>query len=44
VFYDGSWVLCRLSGTEPLVRIFAENKNGVLAQKDIDAFFNLISC
>ena len=25
---DGSWLLIRLSGTEPLVRVYAETKEG----------------
>jgi phosphoglucomutase len=27
IFADGSWVLMRPSGTEPLVRVYAETEN-----------------
>ncbi len=27
IFEDGSWMLMRPSGTEPLVRIYAESEN-----------------
>lgn len=37
-FADGSFVICRFSGTEPLLRIFAENRTREAAQKDIDCF------
>lgn len=36
-FADGSFVVCRFSGTEPLLRICAENSSKALAQKDIAA-------
>lgn len=32
VFADGSWVICRFSGTEPLLRIAAEAEDEQLAQ------------
>lgn len=34
-FEDGSFVVCRFSGTEPLLRICAENSSKELAQKDV---------
>ena len=37
-FQDGSFVICRFSGTEPLLRIFAENRTREAAQQDIDCF------
>ena len=27
ILEDGSWVLCRISGTEQLVRVYAESDN-----------------
>ena len=35
-FADGSFVICRFSGTEPLLRIFAEAGDAAAAQKYID--------
>ena len=37
-FKDDSFVICRFSGTEPLLRIFAESKNTVRASAYIRAF------
>ena len=37
-FADGGFVVCRFSGTEPLLRIFAENRTRETAQQDIDCF------
>ena len=36
-FEDGSFIICRFSGTEPLLRIFAEAKDASSAGKTIDA-------
>lgn len=43
-FEDNSFVICRFSGTEPLLRIFAESSDGVAAQKyiaDFKKFLNI---
>ena len=43
-FADGSFVICRFSGTEPLLRIFAESSDGVAAEKyiaDFKTFLNI---
>ena len=37
-FKDGSFVICRFSGTEPLLRIFAESSNQKAAAKYISDF------
>ena len=37
-FEDDSFVICRFSGTEPLLRIFAESSDGTDAKKYIVAF------
>ena len=37
-FEDGSFVICRFSGTEPLLRIFAEADNKEKATKYIKDF------
>lgn len=37
-FKDGGFVSCRFSGTEPLLRIFAESSEGNTAEKYIAAF------
>ncbi len=37
-FDDDSFVICRFSGTEPLLRIFAESERADVAQKYIDDF------
>ena len=41
-FEDNSFVICRFSGTEPLLRIFAEGKTESQAQSYIDAWKNLL--
>ena len=41
-FEDDSFVICRFSGTEPLLRIFAEGKNAEQAQSYIDAWKDLL--
>ena len=44
VFTDGSWTICRFSGTEPLLRLAAEGNTSDQAQRHIDcwkAFLNL---
>ena len=42
-FDDQSFVICRFSGTEPLLRIFAEDKSRDGAQKLIDVLKDFIS-
>ena len=37
-FENGDFVICRFSGTEPLLRIFAESNNSEKAQGYITAF------
>ncbi|MBQ2903713.1 MAG: phosphoglucomutase/phosphomannomutase family protein [Clostridia bacterium] len=37
-FEDDSFVICRFSGTEPLLRIFAESSDAETAREYIDAF------
>ena len=34
-FKDGSWIICRFSGTEPLLRMAAENESPEGAKQDI---------
>ncbi len=41
-FEDGGFIICRFSGTEPLLRIFAEADNKETAQGFIDAFKKLL--
>jgi len=41
-FADSSYVICRFSGTEPLLRIFAEAGDGETAKSYIDAFRRLL--
>jgi len=41
-FEDGSFVICRFSGTEPLLRIFAEADNKDRAREYINAFKNML--
>ena len=38
VYFEDGWVICRFSGTEPLLRIFAESTTAERAQGYIDAF------
>ena len=42
-FENGDFVLCRFSGTEPLLRIFAESSTKEKAFEYIDAFENLLN-
>ena len=42
-FENGDFVICRFSGTEPLLRIFAESDTETKAQTYIDAFRNLLT-
>lgn len=42
-FSDGSWVICRFSGTEPLLRMAAEAGDGARAEKLIRAWKELLS-
>ncbi len=42
-FEDNSFVICRFSGTEPLLRIFAEASNEATATSYIDAFRKLLA-
>ncbi|MBQ8026800.1 MAG: phosphoglucomutase/phosphomannomutase family protein [Clostridia bacterium] len=42
-FEDDSFVICRFSGTEPLLRIFAESDNAQTASGYIKAFKNLLN-
>ncbi len=42
-FADNSFVICRFSGTEPLLRIFAEAENGETAKGYIEAFRTLLA-
>ena len=41
-FQDGSWVICRFSGTEPLLRMAAEAGTGEAAKSYIDAWKRLL--
>jgi phosphomannomutase len=41
-FADGSFVICRFSGTEPLLRIFAEANNADIASRYIHAFRKML--
>ncbi len=42
-FEDGDFVICRFSGTEPLLRIFAESNNAETATEYIKAFKDFLS-
>ncbi len=42
-FHDNSFVICRFSGTEPLLRIFAEAADGDTARGYIEAFRTLLA-
>ena len=42
-FADNSFVICRFSGTEPLLRIFAEASDEATAKGYIDAFRDLLA-
>ena len=41
-FKDGSWVICRFSGTEPLLRMAAEAETGATAESYINAWKRLL--
>lgn len=41
-FEDDSFVICRFSGTEPLLRIFAEGKTAAQAQSYIDSWKEML--
>ena len=42
-FKNGDFVLCRFSGTEPLLRIFAESGDADTAQSYVDAFRSFLN-
>lgn len=42
-FADDSFVICRFSGTEPLLRIFAESRDGIDASKYIVSFRDFLN-
>ena len=42
-FSDGSWVICRFSGTEPLLRMAAEAESGEKAEALIGKWRELLS-
>ena len=42
-FKDGSWVICRFSGTEPLLRMAGEAETGATAESYIDAWKELLT-
>ena len=42
-FKDGGFIICRFSGTEPLLRIFAEADTAEKAQTSIDAFAKFLN-
>ena len=42
-FSDGSWVICRFSGTEPLLRMAAEAETGEQAEAYICRWKELLS-
>ena len=41
-FEDDSFVICRFSGTEPLLRIFAEGKDKKTGEEYIAAWRNML--
>ncbi len=41
-FKDGGFIICRFSGTEPLLRIFAESSTKEAAKASIDAFASFL--
>ncbi len=41
-FKDGSWVICRFSGTEPLLRMAAEADEQAVADGYIKAFRDML--
>ena len=42
-FTNGDFVICRFSGTEPLLRIFAESSTDEQAETYIQAFRDMIA-
>ncbi len=42
-FKDGGFIICRFSGTEPLLRIFAESDNAQKAKASIDTFAKFLN-
>lgn len=42
-FADGSWVICRFSGTEPLLRIAAEAASAERAREDVETWRRFLS-
>jgi phosphomannomutase/phosphoglucomutase len=42
IFDDGSWVLIRPSGTEPLIRVFAESRDKEKAEKLVKQYLEII--
>ena len=42
-FADNSFVICRFSGTEPLLRIFAEASDAATAKGYIEAFRDFLA-
>ncbi len=42
-FTDGSWVICRFSGTEPLLRMAAESESAARAEGYIQAWRDLLA-
>ncbi|HUW68441.1 MAG TPA: phosphoglucosamine mutase, partial [Candidatus Nanoarchaeia archaeon] len=43
IWYPDGWILIRPSGTEPLIRIFAESKSEDRARKLLDFGSNLVN-
>lgn len=43
VYLDNSFVICRFSGTEPVLRIFAESDSNANASRLIDCFLDYIN-
>jgi phosphomannomutase len=42
ILSDGSWVLCRPSGTEPLIRIYVESDKPQKLEAIVEAVRNLL--
>lgn len=43
-FKNGDFVICRFSGTEPLLRIFAESESAEKAREYVDRFRKFVKC